>query len=335
MRILVTGAMGLVGLKTVEELIRQNYTVRTFDMPTARNKRSAKSFKGKADIMWGDIRKLRDVESALRNIDAVIHLAAIIPPLADALPALAEAVNVGGTANILEALSHMNPAPRMLFTSSISVYGDRVAIPFISLHDELTPNPEDHYAHQKIRCESMIRASGLQWTIFRLSYIVSVRKLKLDPLMFDMPLATSIEICDSADAALALVNALAVQAISGETFHIAGGAQCRTTYREYLAAMLKLFGLGRTSVPEAAFKTSGFHCGYMDTDKSERLFHFQRTSIAEYFSIVKQKMHWRRVFLRPLSQIAQWFLFSRSPYLTHPRRGPLRITPAVTPGRLP
>jgi nucleoside-diphosphate-sugar epimerase len=315
MRVLVTGAAGIVGMNTVDELLKQGRTVRLFDLPTHRNRRTLRRFRPKADIHWGDIRNRADVLAAVRDMDAVIHLAAVIPPLADRRPELAESVNVGGTANLLSSLCQTNPAARFLFTSSISVYGDRVTNPYIGPTDPLTPNPEDHYAHHKIKCEEMIRHSGLAWTIFRLSYIVSVRKLAMDPIMFDIPLATSFEICDSSDAALALANALNNPAAVGETLPIAGGARCRISYRDYLSRMLEIFGVGGPRLPERAFKTAGFHCGFMETQKSQSLLRYQRSTLADYFSRVSEKTKVKRFFISLVRAAARYFIFARSPYL--------------------
>ena len=49
-------------------------------------------------------RNPKDVELAVSGCDVVIHVAAIIPPLADKKPKFAEAVNIGGTLNIIKAM---------------------------------------------------------------------------------------------------------------------------------------------------------------------------------------------------------------------------------------
>ncbi len=334
MKVLVTGAMGIVGLNAIAELARRGHRVRVFDLPTNKNRRKAKKLQPGTEIVWGDVRNLADVRRAVSGVDAVIHLAAIIPPLADRKPALAEAVNVGGTANVVRALEESTSPPKLVFTSSISVYGDRVADPYIGLDDPLAPNPDDAYAHHKIACEGIIRASRLDWTVLRLSYIVSQRKLRMDPIMWDIPLDTSFEICDSADAALALVNALALPPGSRETLPVAGGVRCRISYRNYLTEMFELFGIGRIAPPARAFKTRGFHCGFMDTEKSERLLRYQRTTLEDYFAAVGRTMRIRRFFLRPIRLIARRVLFSRSPHARPAGRPAFQLPKAAAPGRV-
>jgi len=314
MKVLVTGAYGIVGLAVVKELARRGFQVKAFDLLTFKNKRLSRKLPSSVERCWGDITDGKAVRQALGGVEAVIHLAAIIPPLADKKPILAERVNVGGTQNLLKAMGELTPLAPLYFTSSIAVYGDRLMNPFIKLTDPLNPNPDDHYAKHKIQCEELIKTSGLKWCIFRLSYIVSERKLKMDPIMFDIPLDTCFEICDARDVAWALAEALTNKAVLGKILQIAGGPACRITYREYLKRMFKAYGLGTDSIPEHAFKKSGFHCGFMDTSESQALLHYQHITLEDYLQAVEARLALRRFFIRLFRRIAQRFVFKRSPY---------------------
>ncbi len=290
MKILLTGSFGNVGLSTLKELLKRNYNVRVFDIKNKRNRRISTKFKHQVEIIWGDLRNPKDVEKAISGCDVIIHVAAIIPPLADKMPKFAESVNVGGTLNIIEAMKNQPQKPRLIFTSSVAIYGDRLENPLIRLTDSLNPNHDDEYAKQKVKCEEIIRSSGLEWVICRLTYIVSLNKLQMDPLMFEMPLDTCIEICDTKDVGLALANAIESDEVWGETLHIAGGERCRITYREYLNEMLGIFGIGNNVLPEEAFSTKGFHCGFMTTDKSQVYLNYQRYTLDDYFNDVRKKV---------------------------------------------
>jgi nucleoside-diphosphate-sugar epimerase len=317
MRVLLTGAFGNVGTSTLEELIKKNYDITIFEVPTKNNLKTAKRYDS-CNIVWGDIRKYDEVAKAVEGQDVVIHTAAIIPPLADQKPELAYAVNVWGTENVIKAMKSQEHQPKIIYTSSVSIYGDRVKNPYIKVDDSPRPNGDDEYAKQKLECERLIRSSGLEWAIFRLSYIVSAGKLEMDPLMFYMPLNTSLEPCHTKDVGTALTNAVENQGVYGKIFHIAGGARSRISYRNYLDRMIELFGLGRKLLPEWAFRKSGFHCGYMDTEESERLLKYQNHSLENYFNEVGKKVAPTRFFARlggALSKaIAKSALLKRSPY---------------------
>ncbi len=315
LKILLTGAFGNVGLSTLKELIKRNYDIRVFDIKTKRNNRLAHKFRKDIKVVWGDIRNPKDVERAVSDRDVVIHVAAIIPPLADKKPKFAESVNVGGTANLIEAMQNQPKKPRLIFTSSVAVYGDRLENPLITPDDPINPNFDDEYAKQKVKSEQLIKNSSLEWVIFRLTYIVSLNKLQIDPLMFEMPLETCIEICDTKDVGLALANAVECNKIWGETMHIAGGLQCRITYREYLNEMLDIFGIGHDFLPEEAFRQSrGFHCGYMTTDKSQALLNYQRYTLDDYFNAVRKKVAISRFFTMIFKPLAQKYLLNKSHY---------------------
>lgn len=315
MKVLLTGAFGNVGLSTLKELIKRNHEIRVFDIKTKKNKRIAYKYKKDVEIFWGDIRNLKNVERAVSDRNVVVHVAAIIPPLADKKPKFAESVNVGGTANIVKAMENQPKKPKLIFTSSVAVYGDRLENPLITPEDPPNPNSDDEYAKQKIKCEILIKNSSLDWAIFRLTYIVSLNKLKMDPLMFEMPLDTCIEICDTKDVGLALTNAVESEEIWGEVMHIAGGDRCRISYREYLKEMLDIFGIGFEELPEEAFRRGrGFHCGFMTTDKSQAFLNYQRYTLNDYFNAVNKKVAISRIFTMMFKPIAQKYLLNKSHY---------------------
>jgi len=314
MNVLLTGAFGNVGLSTLKELLKKDYNVRVFEVYNRKNRKLAKKFKNKIDIVWGDLRNKDDVESAVKEEDVIIHLAAIIPPLADVNTRLAESVNVGGTNNLLNAIKNQTQKPKLIFTSSIAVYGDRLDNPMIKTTDILAPSRGDYYALTKITAEKLIRNSGVDFAIFRLTYITSVNKLNMDPLMFHMPLDTSIEICDTKDVGLALANAVECDEVWGDTFNLAGGERCRITYREYLNDMMEIFGLGRNYLPEEGFAEKDFHCGFCDTYKSENLLHYQKHTLQDYYKEVEKKVRTKSRFVPMVKSIVRLNLLKKSEF---------------------
>lgn len=287
--VLLTGASGAVGFESLKELLRREdkYQIRLLALNTRRERRIFKKYRNLAEIYWGDIRDKNCVRQAAHGVDAVIHTAAIIPPLADHKSELAWQVNVEGTRNVVAALREQNPAPRLVYTSSISVYGDRVDEPSIQVGDALRPSLGDEYAKTKIQAEKLIRNSNLKWTIFRLCGILTDR-LKIQPLMFHMPLNTALEWCHAEDAGYALVAALNCDRLGERIFNLGGGARCRTKASDFLKRMFPLFGLDYSVVPQRAFATKNFHSGdYIDGDELENMLHFRRKTLDDYYAYVK------------------------------------------------
>ncbi len=314
-KILLTGAFGNVGKSALKECLRKDYAVRVFEIDTPKNRQFARKYEGRIEIVWGDLRDPLDIEMAVEGVNVVLHVGAIIPPLADEKPDFAEEVNVEGTRNIVEACLKQERPPHLVYTSSISIYGDRVKTPWITVNDEPNPNDDDYYAQQKLKAEAIVRGSGLEYAIFRLTYIVSTQKLDMDPLMFHMPLATCIEICHTRDVGLALANAVENEAIWGSTYNIAGGPNCRTTYRDYLENMFHIFGLGHESLPEGAFSKGQFHCGFMDTSRSQKFLQYQRHTIDDYYEAVKKKVGFKRYLTMMVKPLARKIIADKSPFL--------------------
>ena len=91
---------------------KDRYTIRVLEMRNPRTEKVLRPFRDDVEICWIDLTDRASLEACVQNVDGVIHLAAIIPPLADHQPALAERVNVQGTQNLIEAIQQH--APRCL-----------------------------------------------------------------------------------------------------------------------------------------------------------------------------------------------------------------------------
>ncbi|EKD26134.1 MAG: hypothetical protein ACD_79C01351G0003, partial [uncultured bacterium] len=88
--ILLTGASGTVGQEVLKQLcrLRESYQITVFDIKSASSLKVLSPFRDKAEIVYGDISVFEDIKKVCINKDFVIHLAAIIPPLADENPGL-------------------------------------------------------------------------------------------------------------------------------------------------------------------------------------------------------------------------------------------------------
>jgi len=291
-KVLLTGASGSVGYQVLKQLTRKDDVELTvFDKKRSQSKKLFKPYLGKINIIYGDIRNREDLEPAVKGQDYIIHLAAIIPPLADDDPKLAEAVNVQGTGNLLKAARRFSPQALFLYSSSVSVYGDRLKNPNIKVGDPLKPSQSDEYAVTKLAAEKLIMESKLDWTIFRLSAIMWNDNHKISKLMFHMPLDTPIEIATPEDTARAFVKAIYHRKqLSRKIFNLGGGSKCRTTYRVMLETVFDIVGLKKLDFPEHAFATTNFHCGYYtDGDDLEKILHFRKQTLEDFYQAYRNE----------------------------------------------
>jgi nucleoside-diphosphate-sugar epimerase len=296
-KILLTGASGTIGYEVLKLLYhqREKFDITVFGTNSRRSFKRLSPFKDGITIVRGDITNGNDVKKVCVNMDFVIHLAAIIPPLADENPELAIKVNTIGTENLIKNLELFSPDTFLIYSSSVSVYGDRLDKPLIRAEDPLIPSERDEYAKTKIDAEKIIRSSKLDWSIFRLTAVMGEHKVS--GLMFHMPLATSMEIATPEDTARAFVLAIGYRSvISKKIFNLGGGIKCRTTYTELLSHMFEIFGLGKPDFPDKAFAEKNFHCGYFeDGDELDNILHFRKDSMESYYEKEKLKIPlWRK-----------------------------------------
>lgn len=343
MNIVVTGGFGNVGRNTVEACLAAGHDVVVFETASALKRAGAGLRKllntrwAACKIVFGDIRSAADIGRAFSAFengpDAVIHLAAIIPPAADRNPERARDINIGGTTRIIEVCKAQPRPPRLVFASSIAIYGDRVADFWIKTGDELHPN--DPYAETKLASETALRGSGLDFVILRLSYVAWAKWLPFDPLLFLMPLETRLEIIHTEDAGRAFAAAASLPEASGQTLNIGGGALCRTFFKAYLDRILRYYGLGDSSfLSPSLFASSDFHCGwYEDSDYAESLLHFRHKTLEDYYEEVRWETRFLRPFVSIVAPVAKRWLAAKSPFAAkaskrrageHPK--PLRLS---------
>jgi UDP-glucose 4-epimerase len=311
MRILLTGATGNVGSHTLPHLIGRGHLVRCLLHPADRGRRRPPAVPTDAEVRWGDITDPEAVLRAAADVDTVIHLAGIIPPAASERPDLARAVNVDGTANVIEACRAQPTPPRLLFTSTLDVHGHTLDRP-PPRHVEDPLVATDPYTEHKIRCEEMIRGSGLTWAIFRLADVPVLGLRGPHPIMFEIGLDNRIESLHADDAGLAIANALEVPEVWGRVLFVGGGPSCQLTYREYLGRLLAAMGM--PPLPEEAFSRAQYATDWLDTTDSQALLHYQRHSFDDITRAIAARLGWRRRLLPVAGPIARAMMLRLSPY---------------------
>jgi len=318
MRVLLTGAFGNVGTSALRELLAQGHTVRCFDVPSKANLRAARRLTGRAEVVWGDLCRQEDVEKAVEDQEVGIHLAFIIPKLSatgvgvDDRPEWARSINVGGTQNLLAAMKAQPKPPKIIFASSVHVYGRTQDKPPCRTASEPLEATDD-YSQHKIECEQMVRASGLDWAIFRFGVVFPLA-LKLDPAMFDVPLSTRLEFVHTRDVGLALANAVSCPEVWGKVLLIGGGEHCRFYYRDVVSLLLEKMGVGM--LPEKAFGETPFCIDWLDTRESQKLLNYQHRNLEDYAQEMAALMGPKRHLLRMCRPLVRRLLLDRSPYFS-------------------
>ena len=146
-RVMVTGASGFVGTAIVEELISRNYSVNA--LVNSRQLRAG----GQVESIKGSLFDQRSLLTAMRGCDAVIHLVGIIMEK-PSKGITFERIHFQGTRNVVDAAKAAG-IKRYVHMSALGTRPDAVST----------------YHKTKFAAEEYVRASGLDWTIFRPSLI--------------------------------------------------------------------------------------------------------------------------------------------------------------------
>ncbi|MBM7579233.1 SDR family NAD(P)-dependent oxidoreductase [Jeotgalibacillus terrae] len=133
MRILITGGAGFIGSSLSMKLLEKGYSVRVIDnlSPQIHGDDPQKSelfqrIKNRVEFIFGDVRNKEDLQLAVKDVDAVVHLAAEtgtgqsmyeVEKYID--------VNINGTVNLLNVIAeNQHQIKKIVVASSRAIYGE-------------------------------------------------------------------------------------------------------------------------------------------------------------------------------------------------------------------
>ena len=173
MKVLVTGADGFIGSHLTEALLEQGHEVKAFVYYNSFNTWGwldtlPKEKLEQIEIFQGDIRDPNGVRTAMKGMDEVFHLAALIAiPFSYHSPDSYVDTNIKGTLNVLQAARDLE-TQRILVTSTSEVYGTAQYVPIDEKHPYQGQSP---YSATKIGAdrlaESFYRSFEMPITIVR------------------------------------------------------------------------------------------------------------------------------------------------------------------------
>jgi len=258
-RILVTGGAGFIGSHLVDELIKEGFEVTIFDdLSTGKIENISHHLeKRKIRFIEGDVRRRKDVEEALEDVEAVFHLAAITSvPYSVKHSKVTYEVNVDGTRNLLETCLHSS-VEKFIYLSTCAVYGEPEYLPVDEKHPT---NPISPYAESKLKaeqaCMKFQEDYGLKTTILRPFNIYGSRQRNdwyggvianfierlrrgIPPLIYGDGKQTR-DFIYIDDAITAFLMALNHEDAVGRTFNIATGVP--TSINQLAQLLIELFG---------------------------------------------------------------------------------------------
>jgi nucleoside-diphosphate-sugar epimerase len=281
--VLITGGAGSVGRILVSRLRQDERAVRVFDLPNM-NYAGLEGVAG-IEVIKGDITAVDTVQRAVDGVEAVVHLAAILPPASERDRARTFGVNVEGTTQLVRALERLAPQAMLVFSSSVSTYGD-TSLESPPVRVSHAQRAIDVYAESKIVGERVLRDSRATWVILRIAGI-AVPAFQEPPAVWPFMPDQRVELVHRDDVVSAIHQATSAPGARGKVFNIAGGPTWQITGREYVGRLYDLLGV---PIEEATFRTSPGWVDWYDTQDSQELLSYQNTPYGTFLAQIEAEI---------------------------------------------
>lgn len=327
MNILITGGLGNVGLDVTKMAIEKNHNVKVLiHSNSKKNRKRMKPFKDKVKFIVGSVTDKSFIHSIMKDIDCVVHLAALLPPKSEESLEKTRSVNVIGTRNIVDALDFYGNKACLVYASSTSVFGPtNHKEPPLTVSDAL--NPINNYTKCKVEAESVLHDSDTRYCILRLATVMTDLggyDLGMLKLIYDFPLDGRNEIVLSKDAATALLNCAELfcsdeDKVLQKTYLIAGGRQngCQITNGQMINGIFEGLGLNPPSPDCFLDSMETYFMDWYDTDEAQEVLNFQNTTFDDYKAALSGK---QRQLPRFLLAFLTAGLERMSPYKTRRKK---------------
>ncbi len=299
-KVLVTGAGGTVGLQVVRFLLSEGkYEITVLELKNKHIYKRLKPYRKRLNIVFGDINDYNIIDALVKDHDVVIHLAGVLPPLANVREDLCKEIDYNGTKTIVDAIKNYNPDCYLLYSSSTSVYGMQKEYEDITVKTPSNLDDYDFYSKCKLDSENYIKKNLKHYTIFRLAYILG------DPgpenLIYSIVANSNCELLSAEDAGYAFVAAIDFdKQLNKKVYNVSGGEKFRTKYSSYLIQVFKTYGLSCKFLSAYLFAEKNYYGGYyQDSDKLDEILHFRSKNLDVYYSsLLKYKYKASRILPR-------------------------------------
>ena len=303
MKLAITGVTGNMGQATLEELVKieEIEKIRLLCHNKKRMKKllkKYKKFKGKFELVEGSLLNKEVCDRLVSDVDYVVGLAAVIPPLSDQRPELAVECNEIGIKTLVKAIEDVTEnQPKFIHTSTVALYGNRNSLhPWAQVGDPLLVSPFDIYSATKLRGEFCVLESEIKnWAVLRQSAMLHNNMLSdnmSDGLMFHTCFNAPLEWVTANDSGVLIANILRrdmkedlSKVFWKRVFNIGGGEKNWLTGYDTLNDGFKIIGGSTKNFFEPKFNAiRNFHgVWFYDGEKLDELFHYQSQSASEFW----------------------------------------------------
>ena len=304
-RVLVTGAAGTIGIKTIKYLLSEGkYDVTALDLKNRRHYSKLKRYRKRIDIVYADANERDVIDTLVKESDIIIHLAGTLPCYANINEDMMRNNEYNITKLIVDSIRKYNPDCYLIYASSTSVYEDGEELKSVS--SKVKPN--SFYSKYKIKSEKYISKNIKSFTIARISYVLA--DIRKDGAIYNIAMDTKLEPITVDNASYALVALLDnKKTFNKKIVNLTGGEEYRVVYRDFLVQILKRYGMTRKILAAMLFEEKNYVEGYYKDESFESVLKFRTKNIESYYSSLnKYKKDIRRLLPRLLALPFIWVL---------------------------
>ena len=309
--VFVTGATGKMGQETMKQLLARSsrFKVRILARASAKNKALLKKYMCPAlEIVWGDMADYDTILKCVTGASYVLHIGAMVSPMADDYPEDTLKTNIGSTLNIIKAIK-AQPDPdavHFAYVATVAMTGQRLEpIQFGRVGDPINPSIFDYYGLSKVFSEWSVFDSGLKhWVSIRQTGQHPSAKEAGDlPIVTHQPPNNVLEWSTAIESGICMANLCedwVPESFWRKAYNLSSGKDYRLTTWELMDINLGAFGMGLKDVQDSRMMAKyNFHGHYYtDSDLLDDILHFRCIPADQYWAGVREEM--RRMAANPL-----------------------------------
>lgn len=282
-KVLVTGAAGTIGLQVIKYLLSEGkYEITALDLKNNKSRESLKKYKQRINIIFGDVCDQTLMEALVKDFDVIIHLAGVLPPLADLKKDLASQIDYEGVARVVRCINYYNPKCHLFYASTMLLYKNKRKFD-VKSHIKL--DDYDYYLQAKKKCEDLIKNKLKNYTIYRFPTVLS---LVNESLILNGYRQDKIYWIAKEDAAYSFVKGINyLNKLNGQTFNVL--AKEAISYQDLLNHILKNYGLSLKYIYQRTFIDKYPSCQEcLDIDILNDIINYRSTTLEDYYQKLKK-----------------------------------------------
>lgn len=299
-----TGVSGTMGQETLKQFISRSdhFNVRVLVRPSEKNKEIMVKYRSEpsVEIIWGDMTDTNLIKQCVKSVDYVLHIGAMVSPMADKFPEQTMITNLGSTLDIINAIKEQPNADEigLVFIGTVAQTGcRREPIHWGRCGDPIKPSMFDYYACSKIAAERAVFESGLKkWVSLRQTGILPVNRSAGDePIIFHQNPNNVLEWVTAIESGVLMANICEdwiPESFWRRCYNIGGGKEWRFTHWEYMNKNMEPLEIDyKETYDSQDLAIYNFHGQwYTDSDLLNQITHFRCVSPQQFFTGVNSEI---------------------------------------------